>query len=370
MPPILERLRAWRNARVADPRFQAWAAAFPLTRPLVRAEAAALYDLVAGFVYSQAVAAAVALDLPEALAEGPATAAALAPRLGLPVDGAERLLMACAALRLADRLPDGRFALAQRGAALMGAAGVRDMVRHHNLFYADLADPVALLRGGADTALRRYWSYVGGANTHAMTAEEAAPYSALMAASQAMVAEETLATGALRGARHLVDVGGGEGAFLAAAAAADPALRVTLFDLPAVADRAIARFAALGLSGRAVAIGGSFRDDPVPPGADTLSLIRVLYDHDDDVVGRLLAAARAALPPGGRIVISEPMSGGARPSRVGDVYFAFYTLAMGTGRPRSPARIAELLRATGFDRVRVPRMRRPFVTQVVTARAA
>ena len=47
------------------------------------------------------------------------------------------------------------------------------------------------------------------------------------------------------------------------------------------------------------------------------------------------------------------MSGGARPSRFGDAYFAFYTMAMRTGRPCArPSAIAELLRAAGFDRVR------------------
>ena len=36
------------------------------------------------------------------------------------------------------------------------------MIEHHALLYADLADPVALLRErGADTRLSRYWAYAG-----------------------------------------------------------------------------------------------------------------------------------------------------------------------------------------------------------------
>jgi hypothetical protein len=46
---------------------------------------------------------------------------------------------------------------------------------------------------------------------------------------------------------------------------------------------------------------GSFRDDPLPPGADTLSLIRVCYDHDDATVAALLAACEAAGVPAGPI---------------------------------------------------------------------
>ncbi len=46
------------------------------------------------------------------------------------------------------------------------------MVEHHALLYADLADPVALLRGDErDTALRRYWAYAAGAGPAALAAD-------------------------------------------------------------------------------------------------------------------------------------------------------------------------------------------------------
>jgi demethylspheroidene O-methyltransferase len=61
------------------------------------------------------------------------------------------------------------------------------------------------------------------------------------------------------------------------------------------------------------------------------------------------------------------MAGGDRPERAGDAYFALYTLAMGTGRARSPARIAAMLRAAGFARIRNRGTTRPFVTHVVEA---
>jgi demethylspheroidene O-methyltransferase len=98
--------------------------------------------------------------------------------------------------------------------------------------------------------------------------------------------------------------------------------------------------------------------------------VRVLYDHADETVAALLRAAHEALPPGGRIIISEPMSGGARPDRATDVYFAVYTLAMGTGRTRSAAEIAALLARAGFVSIAPVAPRRSFVTSVVTARRA
>lgn len=360
--------REWRNARISDPAFQVWAARFPATRPMARAEAARLYDIVSGFVYSQTLLACVELDLFAHL-DHPRTAVDLAGRIGLAPDRAERLAQAATALRLLERVGD-TYAVGPLGAALRGAPGVEEMVRHHAMFYRDLSDPVALLTGGDETELSRYWSYVGGANTHGMTPEEAAPYSRLMAASQRMVAEETLAAVSLAGIGSLLDVGGGEGAFLEAAAIATPGLEVVLFDLPSVADRARARFDAAGLSRRARVVGGSFLDDPLPEGADAISLVRVLYDHDDDVVAELLAKVRDSLPAGGRLIVSEPMSGGDTPSRSGDAYFNFYTLAMGAGRPRSPARHAEMLAAAGFAGVRTRATRQRFVTSIITARRA
>jgi len=99
-----------------------------------------------------------------------------------------------------------------------------------------------------------------------------------------------------------------------------------------------------------------------------VSLVRVLYDHNDETVRELLEKAYAAIPDGGRILISEPMTGGARPTVAGDVYFAFYTLCMETGRARSQAEIGEMLRSAGFVDVHAPKPRRAFVTSVVTAR--
>jgi demethylspheroidene O-methyltransferase len=367
--PLRRVWRRWLTPRVLDRGFLARAVANPLTRPFANAQARQLHDLVAGFVYSQTLAAAVSSGLLEVLREGPAGAAALAPRLGLAPERAKRLAQAAAGLGLVAREGD-IYHLAPLGAAALTAPGVVEMVRHHRLLYEDLADPVGLLEGGRETRLARYWAYVGGARTHDLDPETAAEYSALMAATQAMVADETLAAVPLGGVRRLLDVGGGEGAFLEAAALRHPRLGVALFDLPAVADRAEARFRAAGLSDRATLHPGSFLDDPLPEGCDAVSLVRVLYDHDDAVAARILARVHAALPPGGLLIVSEPMSGGDRPSRVGDAYFGFYTLAMTTGRPRSPAEHARLLEAAGFARVRHHATRQGLITSVVTARRA
>ncbi len=364
--PWRDRLFALRDRAVASPRFRRWAAAFPLTRPVARRRARALFDLCAGFVYSQILLACVQLRLFDILADRPATAAALAPRLGLTPDAAERLLAAAVALRLVARRGGGRYGLGPLGAAMVGNAAIGQMVLHHPMLYADLQDPVRLLesgRGGA--ALAGYWAYAG--TDQALGDGDVADYTALMAASQPLVSGEVLDSYRVGRHHHLMDVGGGDGSFLVAAAARAPRLRLTLFDLPAVAGRAGRRFAAAGLSERAEAVGGDFRTDALPAGADLISLVRVIHDHDDPGALALLRAVRAALPPGGALLLAEPMADtpGAQPA--GDAYFGFYLLAMGQGRPRSVPVLTAMLRAAGFDRIRLVPTRTPLLVRALLA---
>jgi demethylspheroidene O-methyltransferase len=294
---------------------------------------------------------------------------ALAARLDLPPDNALRLLEAAASLRLTQRHRDGRFGLGDLGAAMVGNPGIAAMVEHHAMLYADLRDPVALLRGeSGETALGAYWPYARAESPP--TEAGAGPYTALMAASQALIADEVL--DAYRIARHqcVLDIGGGDGSFLRAAARRAPRIRLILFDLPPVAALAEPRFAAAGLALRAHVVGGSFLTDDLPRGADIATLVRVLHDHDDNSALAILRAARRALPPGGTLLIAEPMAEtrGAEPA--GAAYFGFYLLAMGSGRPRTPAALADLLRQAGFDRIRLLPTRRPLLARVMTAQPA
>jgi demethylspheroidene O-methyltransferase len=364
--PMPRRGGGWVTRAFMNPRLHAAVARLPLLGRIAGSEGAAMFGLVGGFVNSQVLLALVELRVLEALVDGPQEAATLARPAGIAADRMQILLQAGAALRLLKRRRDGRFALARRGAVLLGVPGLAGMIRHHAVFYRDLADPVALLRGQGETELARFWPYVFGA-AGPIDLEVAATYSGLMTETQALVAADTLRLVDLSGVRHMMDVGGGSGAFLAAALTAHPSLRGTVLDLPAVVPAARARLVSAGVAARADILPGSFRDGPLPPGADAISLVRVLYDHADETVVALLAAVRAALPPGGRIIVSEPMSGGDRPDAITDTYFALYTLAMGTGRTRSAARIGEMLAGAGFVGVAARPGPRPYITSVVSA---
>jgi demethylspheroidene O-methyltransferase len=364
-----DRLTGWRDGLLMSPGFQRWAAGFPPTRWIARRRARALFDLCAGFVYSQALLAGVRLGLFETLAKGPQSAAILSLAMNLPLDGTLLLLRAGIALRLVERRRGDRYGLGALGAALASNPGIGAMIEHHAMLYADLQDPVRLLRGECpSTELARYWAYAVADQPAELGSSAVAGYSTLMALSQPMVAAEVIAAYPLGRHKCLLDVGGGEGAFLSEVAARVPNLQLMLFDLPAVAERASARFAAKGLVHRARAFGGDFVADALPTGADIVSLVRVLHDHDDATVLAVLQAIRRVMPPDGTLLIAEPMSGTQGAEPVGDAYFGFYLMAMQRGRPRTPEELKQLLAKTGFGAFRMAPTNTPLVTSLLVAR--
>ncbi len=353
----------------ASQRFRDIVSAVPLLQLIGRRRARALFDLCAGFVYTQVLLACVRLDLFNLIAERPLTAAAVSERVGLSVAATERLLRAGVALKLFRRRGGRRYGLGRLGLAVISISGIREMVEHHAMLYADLYDPVALLRGERQsTELGQYWAYAANDAPTKVQAEHVDSYTSLMAASQPMIAAEVLAAYPLHKHHCLLDVGGGDGSFIAAVAAKCPKLELMLFDLPPVAERASARLAAEGYAARAATVGGDLFTDPLPTGADIISLVRVVHDHDDEAVRTILAAAYDALPPGGTLLVAEPMAETKGAEAVGDAYFGLYLLAMGSGRARSPKELKAMLTAAGFERCRLLSTRTPILARVLLAR--
>ena len=358
----------WRDARLVNPVFRRWAMAWRLPRALVRRRARSLFDLMAGFVYSQTLLACVRLRLIDHVAGSPQTLARLSALTGVPEAGLERLLGAACSLELLQRRDTGAYGLGVLGAPLVGDPGIAAMIEHHALLYDDLRDPVALLRAQApEGRMAAYWAYANTAQPGGLSDEDVASYSALMSATQPMIAEEVLQAIDLRARRCLMDVGGGEGRFLQQAAAHAPHLQLMLFDLPAVAARAQERLTRAGLARRCTVHGGDFARDALPAGADIVTLIRVAFDHPDERVLAVMRAVHAALPVGGEVVLAEPMAGTSGAEPMGDAYFGFYLMAMGRGRPRTPDHLADLLTRSGFSGIRLMPTRLPLQTRVMRA---
>jgi demethylspheroidene O-methyltransferase len=125
-----------------------------------------------------------------------------------------------------------------------------------------------------------------------------------------------------------------------------------------------------GLDCRATVVGGDVFRDPLPGGADVISLVRIVHDHDDAQALRILRAVRQALLPGGALLLAEPMAGTAGAERMGDAYFGFYLLAMGQGRPRTAEELTLLCRLAGFGTTELPPTRRPMLARLLVARVS
>ncbi len=404
---------ALRDRLLASPRFHRWVLAIPGLRSIARIQSRRLFDLVAGFSYSQVLLSCVELRIFEKLAAGPCRASDLQKELDLNDRSFEVLTRAAVALDLlewrtapvgevtasvspsspsspqASQSPEGPttsfshadfIGLGMLGAVVAGNKAITAMVMHHKSVYQDLADPVALLRDPTKTTqLREYWAYTRESMGEpcqpkaaglALTLQQVSDYSELMAASQPLVAEQVLAAYDFSKHRCLLDMGGGQGAFLSAVAKAHPRLRLMLFDLPAVVQKARSVLAPAGLNGRISFHGGSFFSDPVPTGADLISLVRVLYDHSDERVLTILKSARHALTAqGGWLLLAEPMSGTPGAEAMGDAYFGLYLLAMGKGRARTPQELARLLAEVGFTRIETIPTRLPLQTGLMRAYA-
>lgn len=300
----------------------------------------------------------VQLDLTEVLSSAPRPLADIAEELGLDPSALLTLLRALRALGLVEHYAPDWWGLAELGAALRANPGIAAMVLHHRHLYDDLADPVALLRNRRGAALSKYWDY-SGANT-----ADSTTYSTLMAESQALVAEHILHSVDVCGATHLLDLAGGVGVFADHVLARCPHLSATVMDLPEVTELGQQRPRAH--ADRLRFVGGNMFEDALPQGADVISFVRVLHDHDDAPVQKLLQRAHDALPAHGHIIVAEPLADthGAEP--IGHAYFGLYLWAMGQGRPRTRAELTATLRGAGFVNVREAKSPMPSLVRVLT----
>ncbi|MEM1412409.1 MAG: methyltransferase [Pseudomonadota bacterium] len=365
----LNRWAGWRNRLLSQHDLRRRLQRFPLTRPTARRRAADLFAVNAGFINSQVLAACLELDLLERLSDQAATAEQLAGELELDALRLTRLLEASAELGLLERRRRDHWGLGAQGAVLRSDPGMMAMSLHHRALYTDLSEPVALLRNPPpSTQLAKLWPYAGTNQPEDLPAKATERYTKLMADSQRMVAEQILDAYDFGRHRSVLDLGGGSGAFLTAVAKAHPEPALTLLDLPAVIPHSEAALNRQELSSRVTRVGGDFFRDPLPQGHDLMTLVRIVHDHDDEPIRGLLARIFEALPPGGTLLIAEPMLG--RHDRGGQVgnYFRFYLMAMGSGRPRSKRELGRMLKTAGFRRVRNHGTDVPLICSVISAR--
>ena len=301
----------------------------------------ALRRLANGYQVTQAIHVAATLGVADLLRDGPRDSDALAAETATHAPSLHRVLRALASVGVLHEDDEGRFALTAIGEGLRS-----DAPEPVGGWAAFVGRPYhwqawgALLHGvrTGENAFRSVygtdvWDY------RASHPDEGAIFDAAMTAIMLRANRHLLAAYDFGRFATVVDVGGGRGAFLNAILDAHPGMRGVLFDQPQVVAGAV-------VGERCEVVAGSFFE-AVPEGADAYVLKAILHDWEDEDAVRILRRCRAAIAPGGALLVVERDLGG--PNEHPDAKLSDLNMMVGAGgRERTQAEFAALFAAGGF----------------------
>ena len=148
-------------------------------------------------------------------------------------------------------------------------------------------------------------------------------------------------------AKHIIDVGGGNGTFLADILNHTPHITGTVAERPEVGAQAINFLAARGLSSRCD-VTETDMFSAVPAGGDLYILKRCLHNWPDPQARTVLTNISAVLPSHGRVLVIEgiiPTDSNALFNLLGDLM----ELALGGARERTEAEMSALFDSAGLS---------------------
>ena len=250
---------------------------------------------------------AAKLRLAEHLSDGPATAEELAPDVGADARALERILRALVAQGVCDELADSRFILTELGNVLRAdhpdsicARVILNVEVHHRL-WADMVDTV---KKGESASVRvhglPFYEYLDSDRV-ARDAFDSAMSSGSWALRRFRAAIEACDFGRFG---TIVDVGGGNGAFLAEILTTVPGPRGIVFDISAVEAGAMELICRRGLAGRCHFVAGD-AFAAVPDGADAYVLSNFLNTWGDPDALRILRNCRRAMTTDATLVVVD-----------------------------------------------------------------
>lgn len=268
-------------------------------------ELKALRQTFAGAWVTQGIAVAAELGLADLLSQGPRTAPELAERTRSHAGSLYRILRALASVGIFAEDPEGHFRLTPLAALLCGDSPVTQrayammMGAEFHAAWGNLLHSARTGKPGFQKQFNRsFFQYL------TERPDRHRVFDAAMTAVHGAETQPMLDAYDFGRFRHVVDVGGGNGLLLSALLEQHPHLRGTLFDLPAVVQRAAPALAVPALSKRCrVKSGDFFR--AVPRGADAYVLRHVIHDWEDAAAVRILRNCRTAMGRQGRLLVVE-----------------------------------------------------------------
>jgi hypothetical protein len=307
------------------------------------------------FVASQALYVAAEIGIADQLADDARGVDDLAHSCRVNAEALLRLLQMLAALRIVKREHDDRFALTPSGEFLRtGVTGsMRSMVRFLAGPWVARIRTARLQRANRRTSFR---SRLGRIEFRLLGPQPDVSkiHDEAMAGLTAMEAARVLTGYDFSSFRTLVDVGGGNGAFLAAILRQLPSARGIVAELPHVVGLASSEFGQSGVADRCELADCDFFE-AVPPGGDLYILKHIIHDWDDERARIVLKNCCRAMHAESRLLIVDcvlpehPM----HEDTLG--YFVDMTMLAITpgGRERTRQAFTQLLESAGLVLVRI-----------------
>lgn len=304
-----------------------------------------LSSIAYGFMASKALFAALGVDLFTHLAAGPRTATELSEDTGIAAHRLRTLLHALSAVGLivAEGQSYANAPACQRY-LVRGAPG--DFGEYFRLQVAQQIYPalVHLDAGLAGTG--------AAFNTFAdllSRPAEARMFTAAQHAGSQAAARVLAARTPLEGARTMLDVGGGSGAFSIALCTRNPSLHATVVDFPAVVDVARTYSEEAGLGGRIDLLPGDAVHIQWPSEQDVVLLSYLLSALGDTEIDVVLAKAQTSLAPGGLLIVHDFMLDDVAPGPAfAALWFLQYLAYRSDGVSFSADALSGRLRDHGF----------------------
>lgn len=261
--------------------------------------------LVYGAQVAQIIYVATQLGVPDLLAGESRTAAELATATAVDEQTLRRMLRGLVALGLCKELEPEGYALSDCGQFLR--ADHPRSLRARTIFNTEVLSPIwgrmlDTTRTGTSGALAvlgmPFYEYLR------KSPEIGELFDCTMAEAIHYRVQSALDVYDFSRFRKVVDVGGGNGAFLLEMLKRSSRLEGIVFDLPAVADRTRRAIAAMPESARCTVDAGNALER-VTEGADCYVLSNMLVGMADDAAAKTLQSCRRAMAGGGKVVIVE-----------------------------------------------------------------
>ena len=322
-----------------------------------------MWDLWLSGIHQPAIVAAEEAGIFSAIAEEPGTASQLATRLGFDERATQIVLRLLAALRLLVA-HGGRYQVTDEARtylvkgspwywAPMASVAVSEWHRTRLLekLRQQGSDRVA---GPEGTPLvssegRAADDWAAGS----VSAQRAREVAARMHAHSVPAAVGVARRYDFRGISRVLDVGGGSGCFMVAAAQAHAHLRCSVMELPAMCDAAAGYVHDGGVADRVDTCAVDMFRQPWPRGYDALFFSNIWHDWNVRTCQWLAARAFEALPSGGRIMLHEMLLDDHGDGPVTAASFSLLMLLATQGQQFTFGELKSILETAGFMSVDV-----------------